>query len=232
MERILAIIPARGGSKGVKRKNIRKLNNKPLISYTIEAAQKSKYIDRVVVSTEDTEIAEIAKSYGAEIPCLRPMRLATDSATTTDTILHMVEYLEQNCNYFSQYVVLLQCTSPFRNERHIDEAIDKLVETQMDAITSVCEVKDNPYWSNVFKDGKLEYFIEEGRKITKRQDLPQIYTFNGAISVIKTDVLKRFKCLEPERLTGYIMDEVCSIDIDTELDFKFAEIVMNNEGIL
>ena len=226
MNKIVAIIPARGGSKGVKRKNIRQLNNKPLIAYTIEAAHRSKYIEKVVVSTEDIEIAEVSKYYGAEVPYLRPVELATDTAATIDVILNMLKYLEDNEGYKSEYVALLQCTSPFRNEKHIDEAIEKLFHTQMDAITSVCEVKDNPYWSNVFNGERLEYFLEVGRNFTRRQDLPKVYTFNGAIYIIKTEVLKKLKTLEPDRLTGYIMDELSSCDIDTELDFKMAELMM------
>lgn len=228
MKDILAIIPARGGSKGVPRKNIRKLGDKHLIGYTIEAANKSKYIQRVIVNTDDDEIAEVAYKYGADIPYLRPKELATDNSPTVDAILHMLNYLEETEGYIPKYVALLQCTSPLRNEIHIDEAIEKLIKSSFDAIVSVCEVEENPYWTNIFEDGKLKYFIEEGKSITRRQDLPDVYAFNGAMYIIKTEVLKFGRSFEPENLTGYIMDSYSSIDIDTELDFKIAEIIIKD----
>lgn len=226
MSKILAIIPARGGSKGVPRKNIKYLNGKPLISYTIEAANSSKYIDKIVVSTEDEEIKEISLKYGAEIPFLRPKELANDKSPSIDSILYTVKRLKEEYNYFSDYVCLLQCTSPLRNERHIDEAFLKLKETNMDAVVSVCEAEVNPYWSNVFKGDKIEYFLEEGKNITRRQDLPNVYRMNGAIYIIKTEVLIKTKTFEPKNLTGYIMDDYSSVDIDTALDFKIAELIM------
>ena len=187
---VLAIIPARGGSKGVKRKNIRKLNGIPLIGYTINAARNSKYVSRVMVSTEDSEIAEVSMSLGAEVPFLRPSELASDNSPTMDCILHMLKYLEENEGYIPDYVVLLQCTSPLRTSKHIDEAYEKLINSSFDSIISVAEVESNPYWSNVFKGEKLEYFIEEGKKITRRQDLPEVYRMNGAIYLAKLNVLK------------------------------------------
>ena len=226
---ILAIIAARGGSKGLPGKNIRELCGKPLISYTIEAAKEAKYITRVVVSTDDDDIARVSKESGADIPCMRPDELATDNASSIDAVLHMVNYLKEVENYNPEFIVLLQPTSPLRNSKHIDEAIKKLLETNMDAIVSVCESEVSPYWSNVFNEDKLEYFIEEGKKITRRQDLPKVYRMNGAIYGIKTDVFIKEKTLEPESLTGYIMSNKDSVDIDEALDFKFAEIIMKEE---
>lgn len=227
--KFLAIIAARGGSKGLKGKNIKKLCGKPLISYTIDAAKKSKYISRIVVSTDDYNIAKISKEFGADIPCMRPDELATDNASPIDAVLHLVNYLKEVENYNPEFIVLLQPTSPLRNFKHIDEAIEKLLETKMDAIVSVCESEVNPYWSNVFNEDKLQYFIEEGKKITRRQDLPKIYRMNGAIYGIKTDVFIKEKTFEPESLTGYIMSNKDSVDIDEALDFKFAEIIMKEE---
>lgn len=226
---ILAIIAARGGSKGLPGKNIKELCGKPLISYTIEAAKEAKYITRVVVSTDDNDIARVSKELGADIPCMRPDELATDNASSIDAVLHMVNYLKEVENYNPEFIVLLQPTSPLRNSKHIDEAIEKLLETKMDAIVSVCESEVSPYWSNVFNENKLEYFIEEGKKITRRQDLPNVYRMNGAIYGIKTDVFIKEKTFEPESLTGYIMSNKDSVDIDEALDFKFAEIIMKEE---
>lgn len=230
MENILAIIPARGGSKGLPGKNIKELNGKPLIAYTIEAASESKYIDRVVVSTDDMEIANISMSYGGEVPCLRPKELSNDMSPTIDCVIHMLDYLKTNQEYIPEYVALLQCTSPLRNNRHLDEAIEKLKSTKKDAIVSVCEAEVNPYWANVFEGDNLEYFIEEGRKILRRQDLPKVYRENGAIYIIKTDVLIKEKTFEPRSLTGYIMSNESSIDIDTLIDFKFAEIIIKEKS--
>lgn len=226
MNKILAIVPARGGSKGVPKKNIKKINGKPLISYTIEAAKSCKLIDRVVVSTDDIEIAEISREYGAEIPYLRPNDLAGDKSPTIDCIIHMLDYLKENEDYVPDYVMLLQCTSPLRNSKHVEEAINKLFETRKDAIVSICEAEVNPYWANVFNGDNLEYFIEEGKNITRRQDLPEVYRLNGAMYIVKTKILLQEKTFEPKSLTGYVMDDISSVDIDTAMDFKIAEIIM------
>lgn len=224
---ILAIIPARGGSKGVHRKNLKNLKGKPLISYTIEAAKMSKYVDRLVVSTDDIEIAEVSKEYGAEIPCLRPEMLAGDVSPTVDAVLHMINFLKESEGYIPSHIMLLQCTSPLRNSKHINEAVEKLKNSSQKALISVCESEVNPYWTNVFDGDELKPFIKDGYKITRRQDLPIVYRVNGAIYIIETEVLLREKNFQPSSLTGYIMDEYYSIDIDTELDFKIAEVIMN-----
>lgn len=226
MENILAIVPARGGSKGIPRKNILPINGKPLIAYTIEAAKGSKYINKTVVSTDDKEIADISKKFGAEIPCLRPSELADDNSSTIDCIIHMVKFLQEKQNYFPDYVCILQCTSPLRNYSDIDGALEKLKKTEQDGIVSVCEAEVNPYWTNVFHDDKLEYFIKEGKKISRRQDLPQIYRINGAIYIIKTDILMKDRTIETDNMTGYIMKNEDSVDIDNLVDFKLAELLI------
>lgn len=224
--KILAIIPARGGSKGVPRKNIKDLNGKPLIAYSIDVAKESKYIDRIVVSTEDEEIAEVSKKFGAEVPYLRPLKLAKDDSPTVDCIINMVTWLKENENYIPDYVCLLQCTSPLRESKDIDGTIEKAIGENVDGAISVCEAEVNPYWTNIFDDDKLKYFIEEGKKITRRQDLPKVYSMNGAVYVMKTDVLLDKKTFETDNITGYVMSSENSIDIDTNLDFKFAELLM------
>lgn len=226
-EDILAIIPARGGSKGVKMKNLKMLNNTPLIAHTILASKNSEFINRTVVSTDNIEIANISKKFGAEIPCLRPEKLAQDNSLTIDSVFHMLNYLKKKENYNPKYVLLLQCTSPLRNEVHIDEAIKKLLSSNFDGIISICEAEVNPYWTNILKQERLQYFIEEGKNIKRRQDLPPIYRYNGAIFLAKTEVLKKEKTFEVENLTGYIMDRESSIDIDSEFDFKITEAIMN-----
>ncbi|SMC23218.1 CMP-N,N'-diacetyllegionaminic acid synthase [Clostridium acidisoli DSM 12555] len=223
---ILVIIPARGGSKGVPRKNIKKLSGKPLIAYTIEEAKKSKYIDRVVVSTEDSEIAQVSKKFGAEVPYLRPAELSQDNSPTIDCIIHMINWLNDKQGYIPNYVCLLQCTSPLRTFEDIDGTIKKAIDLNFDGAVSICEAEVNPYWSNVFDGDQLKYFIEEGKEITRRQDLPPIYTVNGAVYVIKTSVLLEKETFETDNITGYVMNNKSSVDIDTEIDFKLAELLM------
>ncbi|MFT9494662.1 cytidylyltransferase domain-containing protein [Anaerosolibacter sp.] len=223
---IAAIIPARGGSKGIPKKNIKLLNGKPLISYSITEAQKSSYITDVYVSTDDQEIARISEAYGAKVPYLRPSNLSIDSSPTIDSILHMTEWLLTSGNKIPEYICVLQCTSPLTKASDIDGTIKKLIETGMDGAVSICEAEVNPYWTNVFKGDRLEYFIEEGKNITRRQDLPEIFRLNGAIYVVKTEVLLSERTLEPKNITGYVMSNESSIDIDTMQDFMLAEFLM------
>jgi N-acylneuraminate cytidylyltransferase/CMP-N,N'-diacetyllegionaminic acid synthase len=226
---VLAIIPARGGSKGVPKKNIKSILDKPLIAYTIEAAKKSKYITRVIVSTDDNEIADVSRQYGAEVPFLRPNELATDSSPTNDAILHVVDELHKVEGYRPKIICLLQCTSPLRDYNDIDETINKMLSTKSDAAVSICEVECNPYWTNVLENEKLKYFLEEGKNITRRQDLPPIYRINGAVYAVNTEVFLEQKTLEPENITGYIMDGNKSVDIDTAIDFKMAELLLKEK---
>lgn len=224
-KKILAIIPARGGSKGVPHKNIREINGRPLISYTIEESINSKYIDKLIVSTEDKGIAEISKKYGAEIPFLRPRKLALDETPGIDPILHAVKCLaDKDCNF--DYVMCLQCTSPFRKYYQIDEAIKNLYDKDADSIVSVRESEITPYWMKKIKDGKLKNFMDESIFYARRQDIPKTYRLNGAIYLAKTGILLDIKNWYTENTLPYIMDEISSIDIDNMLDFKFAEFLM------
>ncbi|WP_455791217.1 acylneuraminate cytidylyltransferase family protein [Clostridium butyricum] len=225
-KKILAIIPARGGSKGIVGKNIKELNGKPLIAYTIEEAKKSEYINRIVVSTDNEEIANISKKYGAEVPFLRPLELAQDDTPTIECVIHMLNVLKENEDYIPDYVCLLQCTSPLRTFNDIDGTIEKLLSTGLDSAASVCEAEVNPYWTNIFNGERLEYFLKYGKEITRRQDLPNVYRLNGAVYVAKCDVLKNEMTFETEYTTGYVMDKNSSIDIDDIIDFKFAELLM------
>jgi N-acylneuraminate cytidylyltransferase/CMP-N,N'-diacetyllegionaminic acid synthase len=226
---ILAIIPARGGSKGIPHKNIKDLNGKPLIAWTIKESLKSKYIDKLIVSTEDKEIAEISKKYGAKVPFLRPAELALDSTPGIDPILHAVKWFKnRNCNF--DYVMCLQCTSPFRTYDQIDEAIENLFEKDADSIVSVCENEITPYWMKKIENGKLKDFLDENVFYARRQDVPKVYRLNGAIYMAKTQLLLNIKNWYTENTIPYIMDEISSIDIDNILDFKFAEFVMKENN--
>ena len=218
----LAIIPARGGSKRLPRKNILDLCGKPLISWSIEAALKSKYISKVVVSSDDEEILNISSNFGADI-IKRPCELASDTATTFDAIKHTIDNLEEY-----EYVVLLQPTSPLRNEKHIDEAIEFLEEKQADAIVSVCEMDHSPLWSNTLpKDGNMNNFLRDEVLNKRSQDLEKYYRVNGAVYICKTDKLLENKSFFlKDNIFGYIMDRKSSIDIDEEIDFLFAQRVI------
>ena len=219
----LAIIPARGGSKRLPRKNVLDLCGKPLIAYTIEAALKSKYIDKVIVSSDDEEILNISSNFGADI-IKRPIDLANDTATTFDAIKHTIENVEKY-----DYIVLLQPTSPLRNEKHIDEAIELLEKKKADAIVSVCEMEHSPLWSNTLpKDGSMSNFLKDEILNKRSQDLDKFYRLNGAIYICKTEKLIENKSFFlKDNIFAYIMNRENSIDIDEEIDFKISEVLMD-----
>jgi CMP-N-acetylneuraminic acid synthetase len=218
----LAIIPARGGSKRIPRKNILDLNGKPLIAWSIEAGLNSQYIDKVVVSSEDKEILDISKEYGVKI-IKRPNILASDTATTFDTIKHTIENIERY-----DYIVLLQPTSPLRTVNHIDEAIELIEEKNADAIVSVCEMEHSPLWSNTLDDSlSMEKFLRDEVLNKRSQDLETYYRLNGAIYICKTDrLLEEKSFFLKENIFAYVMDRLSSIDIDEEIDFQFATLLM------
>ena len=217
----VGIIPARGGSKRLPRKNVLDLNGKPLISYSIEAGLNSKYIDKVIVSSDDKEILKISKDYNAET-INRPSKLAEDNSTTFDAINHTLK----NINRYD-YVVLLQPTSPLRDEKHIDEAIELLEEKKADAIVSVCEMDHSPLWSNILpKDGNMSNFLRDEVLNRRSQDLEKYYRLNGAIYICKTDKLLEIEgFFLKDNIFSYLMDRESSIDIDEKIDFEIATVL-------
>lgn len=228
---ILAIIPARGGSRELPKKNIKLLGDTPLIAYSINAAQRSAYVDRIIVSTDSDEIAQIAKKYGAEVPFKRPPEYATDaSSPVSEFIVHALRWLRDNEGKTYDLFCLLQPTSPFRNGNHLNEAIKKFSVCK-DAISliSISETTRSPYWmKTINSNGYLEEFVNGDFSDTRRQDLPKTYSVNGAIYIMGTlDYLKTKRFLT-DRTTYYLMDAVSSVDIDTELDFKFAEYLLGS----
>ena len=222
----LAIIPARGGSKRLPRKNLLDLCGKPLIAYSIEAALKSKYISKVIVSSDDEEILNIAKEYKADF-IKRPDELASDTATTFDALKHTLENVEKY-----DYVVLLQPTSPLRTEKHIDEAIELLKEKNADAIISVCEMEHSPLWSNTLDENlDMSNFLRDEVLNKRSQDLPKYYRLNGAIYICKTDKLLENKgFFLKENIYAYKMNKKHSVDIDEEIDFIIAEKLMQHNN--
>ena len=220
---IIAIIPARGGSKGIPRKNIRLLAGKPLIAYSIETALKSKYINRVVVSTEDDEIAEISKKYGAEV-IERPEELATDSAPTEPVIEHVLERLKEQEYYKPDLIILLQPTSPLRTGKHIDEALDMFSKGHFNSVLSVCP-------SHAFiwkmKESGAYPINYDFKNRHRRQDKEPEYRENGAIYITKCEVLMGQGCILNEKIGLYSMPEVFSIEIDTDFDLWLCEQIIN-----
>jgi len=218
----LAVIPARGGSKRLPHKNILPLAGKPLISWSIEAAQGSKYIDEIVVSSDDNKILQIAQQYNAQT-LLRPKELASDTATTFDTLKHTLENFKKY-----DYLVLLQPTSPLRDNADIDKAIEFLEEKEADAVISVCKMEHSPLWSNILpKNNSMQNFLSKEVLNRRSQDLKQYYRLNGAIYIANIEkFLEEKGFFLKENIFAYIMSQEKSIDIDNELDFKLAQLLI------
>jgi N-acylneuraminate cytidylyltransferase len=222
--KIVAIIPARGGSKGVSKKNIKHLQGKPLISYSIGHAKKSKYINKVVVSTEDKEIAEISREYGAEI-IERPEELAKDESPTINAIFHALEVLKEQ-NYTPDVVILLQPTSPLCNAEDIDNAAELFLNVDCESVVSVCEVEHPPHWCFEIEEGYLKSLFGDEYLMMRRQDLKGVYMPNGAIYISTPQTLYKCESFFCNHTIPYIMPTRRSIDIDTKIDFMLAELVM------
>lgn len=224
-KRNLAVIPARSGSKGVKDKNIRLLNNKPLMAYTIEAAKKSNIFQCIHVSTDSTKYAEIAKQYGAEVPFLRSRELASDTAGTWDTVRFVLEQYANEDRYFDT-VTVLQPTSPLRTGQDICNAYKLFCDRKADSVISVCEAEHSPLWCNILpEDGCMNHFLPDQAGVP-RQGLDMYYRLNGAIYMVNVNVLLQHGELYGEKAYAYVMEQKHSIDIDEELDFKIAEVLV------
>jgi CMP-N,N'-diacetyllegionaminic acid synthase len=223
---ILALIPARGGSKGLPRKNILPLAGKPLIAWSIEAALHSDICDQALVTTDDEEIASIALQYGATVPFLRPPELASDDARAIDVILHAMDYERMNDRVYD-LLLLLQPTSPLRNGEDIRHAVELYFQKKATAIVSVCESEHSPLWMNTIgPDLCLKDFLADELQNKNRQQLAEFYRLNGAIYLADWDFLIRERSFFGENTFAYIMDRERSTDIDRELDFKFAEFIL------
>tara|TARA_B100001057_G_C22592905_1_gene849734 strand:+ start:54 stop:740 length:687 start_codon:yes stop_codon:yes gene_type:complete len=221
----LGIIPARGGSKRLPKKNVLNLNGKPLIAWSIEAGLRSCYLDKLVVSSDDDEILSISKKHEAHA-LRRPDELADDKSNLFDTTKHVLENSQQY-----DYVVLLQATSPLRNHRHIDNAIELLEEKNADAIISVRETDHNALWSNTIDDSlSMKGFLTEDILNKRSQELEKSYELNGAIYICKiTKLLEEKGFFLKDNIYAFKMDRKSSIDIDEEIDFKIAEVLIENK---
>jgi CMP-N,N'-diacetyllegionaminic acid synthase len=225
-DKVLALIPARGGSKGVPRKNVRLLGEKPLIAHTIQAAKDSMFIDKVLVSTDDEEIALVSRSYGADVPFIRESNLASDEAKSIDVAR---DCLLRAPGY--QILVLLQPTSPFRTAAQIDEAIKHMVSLQANSCVSVVKTSKSISWMFTMRENFLEG-IGEKAIVSRRQDAEAVFELNGAIYVSKIESLLRTGNFLAEPCCGYLMNDECSIDIDTEFDFLVANLLMTEQSKL
>ena len=229
MKTCLAIISARGGSKGIPAKNIQPVAGKPLIAWTVRAAQDSGVFERIVVSTDSPNIAHAAGACGAEIPFMRPAQLARDDTPGIDPVLHAVRWLETHEQFIPEWVMLLQPTSPLRTAEDIREACTLALQHNADAVVSVTYVHDHPYWmKKITPDGRLEDFIAQPTPITRRQDLPAAYALNGAIYLVRRSVLVEQETLFPHNTHALVMARERSLDVDTPWDLYVADLIMRD----
>jgi CMP-N,N'-diacetyllegionaminic acid synthase len=228
----LAIIPARGGSKGLPGKNIKELHGKPLIAWSIEEGFKSKYLDEIIVSTDSQEIAEIAKSYGANIPFLRPDNLAVDTSATFHVLKHAINFYKKELNKEFDYIVLLEPTSPLRTVEDIDKAIINLFDSTADSIVGISKTEDQNPAFLVNKDSKnfIQGYENKDMTVLRRQDIKDVYFFEGTIYVSKTAVLLEKETFYHKGTIGFELPKYKALEIDDIDDFIMVEAIMKYKG--
>lgn len=225
--RVLGLIPARGGSKGIPRKNIRMLGGKPLIAWTIEAARKSRLLTRVILSTEDEEIAEVGRQWEVDVPFLRPRELAEDDTPTLPVVLHAVMEIEKQGGHYDA-VCLLQPTAPFRKPEWIDACIQLMEKRGADASVTVCRIpaEHHPWWSLMLDGEGWLHFSQSGEAPVRRQDLPPAYYREGSVYVTRVQTLLRSGSLYGTKLAAFEVAADESVNLDTEEDWKRAEMLL------
>lgn len=229
--KILGIIPARGGSKGITKKNIVEVNGKPLIAWTIKEALKVPEIDRLICSTDDEDIANVAISYGCEVPFMRPKELSMDRVRVVGSVLHAIEWFE-NEGICYDITITLPCTSPLRTSEDIKKALHEYTTKNLKSLFGICECERPPYWTYTISDSnKVDPVFGMG-KMGQRQTLPKTYRPNGALYINDVKSLKKYKDLKEPSITGFVMEQLHSVDIDSEIDILFAEFLMKNNEIL
>ena len=228
---VTALIPARGGSKRLPRKNIKSFCGKPLIVWTIEAAKKSRYIDSIIVSTDDIEIKNISEQFGASVPFLRPESLSNDAASSFDVIKHAIEFLKIDKE--NHLIVLLQPTSPLRTAKELDEALEFFLSKKANGIVSISECEHSPLWSNTLPESlMMSAFIRPEVQGKRSQDLCKFFRLNGSIYIYKTlSLLEQEKIFFDENVYGFETSLETAVDIDTALDFLVAETIMKYRDI-
>lgn len=225
-KKVIAVIPARGGSKGVPRKNIRPLAGKPLLAWTVEAAEGSRYIDRLILSSDDPEIIMVARETGCEVPFVRPAELARDDTPGIEPVLHALRMLP---GY--DYVVLLQPTSPFRTADDIDRCIEMCAQNGVASCVSVTPADKSPFWMYTLDEKtRMTPLLHPPEGFFRRQDLPIAYALNGAVYVAKTDWLLENKTFITADTLGCVMSAEHAVDIDTEQDLAFCEFLLNSRA--
>ncbi len=226
-KKILGIVPARGGSKGIPGKNIKNIADKPLIWWTIQEAKKCGLLDRTIVSTDDEEISNVAVNCGAEVPFTRPAEISGDNATSVDLVLHAVEYFRQKGEEFDLFV-LLQPTSPLRTSEDIRCAIDVLFDREAEMVVSVTRSSSHALWTNELpENGCMKDFLPKRVVNKPRQEMPVVFHPNGAIFAGVIDRLENNRQFYGDRTFAYIMPKERSVDIDDMLDFELAEVLLN-----
>lgn len=228
--RVVALVPARGGSKGLPGKNLRLLGGKPLIGWSIDVARRCRLVDRVIVSTDDPAIAGLGKELGADVPFTRPLELATDKAKMYQVVLHAIEWGIGEYGH-DGILLLLQPTSPLRTLEDVEGALQKLASPGVDAVVSVCEVDHHPLWSNTLPpDGCMADFLGPAALNSNRQDLPAYYRLNGAVYAGRFDYVRDCAGFLGPHTYAHIMPRRRSVDIDDELSLLVAQMIMDREG--
>jgi len=226
---VLGIITARGGSKSIPRKNVKLVAGKPLIAWTIQAALDCHSINRVIVSTDDNEIEQVSRNWGAEVPFLRPAELAQDTSPHIDVIIHAAEWLATHEKYCPDYIVLLQPTSPLRSAEDIDAAVTLAIHKKADCVISVSESPAHPYLNKrITEEGRLVDFVDTPKGYLPRQSFPPAYFVNGAIYLARRDVLLRERTWYTDRNYPYMMSPEHSLDVDTPWDLYLVDLVLRD----
>ena len=230
MTEIVGLIAARGGSKGIPRKNIKPLAGKPLIAWTIEAAQQSQALSRLILSTDDEEIADVGRRFGAEVPFLRPLPLAADDTLAIDVVEHALDWLAKDQDCRPDYLLLLQPTSPLRTSEDIIGAIHLAEEHNAEAVVSVCPADSHPFLiKRLTEQGTLEDFVSTDQVDLRRQALPPAYALNGAIYLNRPSSLMTHRSFLPPGTHAWEMPPERSVDIDTPWDFRLAELLLKGD---
>jgi|SRR3989344_1583199 len=230
VKKILGVITARGGSKGIPGKNIKLLGGKPLVAYTIEAAKKSKFVTHLIASTDDEAIAKVCREYGAEVPFMRPQELAEDKTPHLPVMHHAIAEMEKRLGIKFDYVVIFQPTSPFRTVEDIDETLKKLIETGADSAVSICEVESSAHPMKIKKleNGRVFPYCIDEPEGARRQDLPTAYKRSSAVYAMRRDLIMNDGRLYGDIVVGHIVPADRSIDIDTPLDWLKTEYMLED----
>jgi len=228
---ILGLIPARGGSQGIPRKNLLTLGGKSLIELAVESARESELISRTVVSSDDMEIIEAARAAGGEAPFVRPGHLGRDQVSPIEVVRHAVDWLAHNQGWPTEVAVILQPTSPFRRGEHIDATLRLLLDSGAEAAMTVCEVDYSPYWMlRLDEEGRLSRFIDDGQVYTRRQDTPRVHKPNGMVYAIRAQALPGLNFFPFNNARGLVVSREESVNVDHPLDWRLAQLLWQDRS--